>query len=206
MILLVDNNAKQSTIAHFIAIFDLLKQSYKVMNSDEAISLTELQEFKGIILSGGPWDLTEPMLFGDFKLDVQVMINADVPIYGICMGHQIMSESNGANMGKWSEEYHDWRIVTVLEKTDLFKGLDDEIKVMEWHQEFVEEPAPGFKLIATSQACHVQGTKHETNHFYSTQFHPELSGEVGVKILSNFIDICDSVKQKKNENLSAHTS
>ena len=195
MILIVDNSSKESTIDHFRVIFNKMGEPFDVINSNEAIALEQLETYKGIICSGGPWDLTQPMLVGDCKLDLQVLINSTVPVYGICMGHQIMSESNGASIGKWPEEYHDWRTVKILDKSDLFAGLSNEIRVMEWHQEYVINPAPGFELIATSDACHVQGTKHKSKHFYSTQFHPELSEEVGVKILTNFIAICDSLNQ-----------
>jgi len=191
MILLIDNSAKNSTIDHFRVIFKALEEPYDVMNSDESIDLDKLKTYTGIIASGGPWDLTQPVLLGDFKLDLQALINLEVPYYGICMGHQILSEANGADIGKWPEEYHDWRQVTLLDRTDLFKGLDPVVSVMEWHQEYVVAPAPGFELIATSDACFTQGTRHTSKHIYSTQFHPELSGETGFLILSNFIDICN---------------
>lgn len=83
-----------------------LGQKYKIMNSDMTIDLNELNKFKGIILSGGPWNIIQPMLFGKFKLDIQVMLNADVPVYGICMGHQIMAEANGASISSWPKLYH----------------------------------------------------------------------------------------------------
>ena len=194
MILLIDNNAKNSTIDHFKVIFREFGQSYDIKNSYEAITPDQLGSYTGVIASGGPWDLTRPLLLGNFKLDLQVMINARVPYYGICMGHQIMSESNGSSIDQWPEEYHGWREVRILEKSGLFRGLDNTIRVMEWHQEYVVEPAPGFELIATSEACYVQGTTHPSRHFYSTQFHPELSGEVGRKIINNFLDICNQVK------------
>ena len=67
-----------------------------VPNSSDTISLSELRSFQGIILSGGPWNLLQPMLFSTFKLNIQVMLNAEAPIYGICMGHEIIAEANGS--------------------------------------------------------------------------------------------------------------
>lgn len=194
---------------------DELGQSYKIMNSDGTIGLNELKSYQGVILSGGPWDLTQPMLFSKFKLDIQVMLNADVPVYGICMGHQIMAEANGAGIGSWPKLYHGPRDVEILDHSDLFEGIPDKIKVMEWHQEFVLEPPPGFEITATSadysplpsisidderppddccksllKGCKVQALQNKEKKMYSTQFHPELSGNIGLKILGNFVKLC----------------
>lgn len=189
-----------------------LGQNGKIVDSNCAINLTELRNFQGILLSGGPWDLTKPLLFGSFKLDIQVMINANVPIYGICMGHQIMAEANGANIGRWPTIYHGEREIEILDHNGLFEGIPDKISMVEWHQEFVMESPPGFELTATSaelyspfppisinndpeppspvKGCKVQALQHKDKKMYSTQFHPELSGEIGLKILNNFVKLC----------------
>ena len=115
-------------------------------------------------------------------------------------------------MGRWPAIYHGQRAVEVLDSSGLFEGISGNIEMIEWHQEFVLNVPPGFELMATSahlyspwspmnidndleppsplKGCRVQSLRHKEKKIYSTQFHPELSGEIGLKILSNFVKIC----------------
>jgi GMP synthase (glutamine-hydrolysing) len=210
MFLIVNNDNRSEINQRIENALKQLGQTSELVDSNTAMTLEKMKSFQGVILSGGPWDLTQPMLFGHFKLDIQVMINANVPIYGICMGHQIMAEANGAKIGRWPSSYIGEREIKILDHSSLFEGLPDKITMAEWHQEFVIAPPPGFELIATSaevydplpslknitpqpspaKGCLIQGLQHKEKRMYSTQFHPELSGEVGMQILQNFVNLC----------------
>jgi GMP synthase (glutamine-hydrolysing) len=79
--------------------------------------------------------------------------------------------------------------IFIQEKNDLFWDMDAVIQVVEDHHEYVLTEGledRGFILLASSPSCPVEAVKHRTKPIFGIQFHPELSGEIGKKIIENF--------------------
>ena len=125
------------------------------------------------------------------------------PVLGICLGMQLMcrhSEEGDADclgifdidVKKFQPMRHEdkvphmgWNTLTDT-RSDLFKGFDKEEFVYFVHSFYV--PLNEFTAATTDYILPYSSALHKDN-FYATQFHPEKSGQVGERILRNFIEL-----------------
>jgi len=171
-----------------------LKVKYKTMDASERISKKNLKKYKGMILSGGPLLLDKKMLLSDIGLDLQVLLAEKKPILGICLGHQIISEMHGARMKRMKKMIKGKEKIILIHQDPLFKGLPKTFKAMEAHHECIANLPEDFEHLAKSKSCKYEAIKHIGKPIYGLQFHPEVSGKVGKKILKNFLRICGEKK------------
>ncbi len=141
--------------------------------------------YDAVVLTGSPTMLAvqppSPELVGFLRRLVR-------PVFGICFGHQLLGVAHGAEIGS-RKFYEGPGTVRVLEPGGIFEGLPAEIEVFESHKEFLVPESVeriGWQVLAESDYCAVEAMRHRTRPFYSVQFHPERSGEVGLKVVGNF--------------------
>jgi len=141
----------------------------------------------GIILSGGP-DIKKSGYSEDY---LEYCIEHNLPILGICLGHQIIGRYFGAEVGKGSKGEYGSTLIKILEKKYLFEGFPDKISAWASHMDEVKDVPKEFLLTATSDVCLVEGMRHKRLPIFGIQFHPEVSHTPdGKKILRNFYEIC----------------
>ncbi len=151
---------------------------------------------KGIILSGVPLNVYQ---INKYSFDKKI-IQKDVPVLGICFGHQIISKLNG---GKVKQSKHrEFGLANITKKNNslLIKNLfkkKKSIKVWMSHADQVSKLPKNFKVIASSQNSKFAVVENKFKNYYGVQFHPEVTHtENGKKLISNFIFlIC---KMRKN--------
>lgn len=142
------------------------------------------EEVKGIIISGGP-DLEGA------SGCIDIILNAEVPILGICLGHQLICKAFGGVVGKAHKEEYAYTRIYVKEEDDLFRGIPREFTAWASHRDEVKVPPKDFKVLAYSDICEVEAMKHVSKPIYGVQFHPEVSHtEYGPEILKNFCKVC----------------
>jgi len=151
---------------------------------------------RGIILSGGPNSVIE----GDTPRVPQIVFELGVPVLGICYGMQAMAEQLGGKVENGKVREFGYAEVRAHGHTALLDGINDFVtpevhgmlKVWMSHGDKVTEMPPGFKLMASNEACPIAGMADEKRKFYAFQFHPEVTHtEQGKAILSRFVhDIC----------------
>lgn len=155
----------------------------------------KIDNYNAIVISG-----SEKFISGeDYSPDfLEFLKNVNIPVLGICYGHQIIAKSLGAEVKHGTkmikmpcpENPTDHREkVHIIDKDEIFIGLDNKIDVYESHREYVDPEYLdkfGIKLLASSKSCPVEAFKHIKRPLYGVQFHIERSGEVGKKIISNF--------------------
>ena len=160
---------------------------------------------KGIILSGGPLNVYE---INKYSFDKKIILN-EIPVLGICFGHQILSKLNG---GKVKQSKHrEFGLAKINKKKEslLTKGFFNKkkkIKVWMSHADQVSKLPKNFNVIASSQNSKFAIVENKSKKYYGVQFHPEVTHtENGKKIISNFIfSICQikrnwSSKDQKNK-------
>ncbi len=152
----------------------------------------QLRKLDGLILSGGAARVGlsgELGNCGDF-------LDLDVPILGICAGHQFMARHYGGDAGEATNpEFGAAKITLVDNGGPLFAGTPSEQVVWESHNDEVTIVPPGFRVVAFSDSCEVQAMENEKLDRFGLQFHPEVNDtEFGSIIFENFIQICKSVK------------
>jgi anthranilate synthase/aminodeoxychorismate synthase-like glutamine amidotransferase len=140
----------------------------------------------GIVISPGPG---RPESAG-ISMEVISTFGGQIPILGVCLGHQCIGEVYGARTvsaptlmhGKTSEIHHD--------STGLFAGLPDPFVATRYHS-LVVEPASVpdvLEVTATTSDGVVMGLRHRTLAVEGVQFHPEsILTPSGPTLLKNFL-------------------
>lgn len=135
-----------------------------------------------------------------YDAELELIRKTDVPMFGICLGHQLISLAYGAELGRMvevSENEEPIREEGYVEMTmrlgdPLFNGVANPFMVYEYHLEEVKAVPENFELLASSEMCGVQAMRHKDKLIYSTQFHPEAFSPIfpeGQRILQNFFDL-----------------
>ena len=150
--------------------------------------LSELRKVDGLILSGGA---ARVGLTGELG-NCAEYLTLDLPILGICAGHQFMAGFYG---GQSQEAPHPEFGAATIELIDgggeLFIGTPDEQEVWESHNDEVIIVPNGFKITAVSENCAVQAMENVSKDRFGLQFHPEVNdSEYGGKIFENFVSGC----------------
>ncbi len=150
---------------------------------------------RGIILSGGPLNVYQ---INKYSFDKKI-INLNIPILGICFGHQILSKLNG---GKVKQSRHrEFGLVNIFKKNEslltknFFKKKNSK-KVWMSHADQVSKLPKGFKVVASSTNSKYAIVENQQKKLYGVQFHPEVTHtENGKKLVSNFIFLVCKIKR-----------
>jgi GMP synthase (glutamine-hydrolysing) len=150
----------------------------------------------GIILSGSHMSAYEEST----GKAPQAAFDLGVPVLGICYGMQTMAQQLGGRVEAGKVREFGSADVRARGHTKLLDGIQDYqtpeghgmLKVWMSHGDKVTEMPPGFKLMASTDACPIAAMADERRHFYAVQFHPEVTHTLqGTKILHRFVrDIC----------------
>lgn len=154
------------------------------------ISLDEIKSsYCGVIFTGGPnsvYDPTSP------HYDPEIL-NAGLPILGICYGDQLMAYMAGGEIrnAENSSEYGKIE-VTLDPASPLFAGIPEKSVCWMSHNDFVKEAPAGFRTIATTEKCPCAAMSDDARRLYGVQFHPEVTHTVfGKQLLHNFLfNVC----------------
>lgn len=138
---------------------------------------------EALILSGGP----SSALDGKF-LPRREILDAGLPILGICYGMQVVSHLLGGRVVRGSAgEYGRQRMTRQL-ASPLLDSLEDPIDVWMSHGDLVEEPPAGFETIASTPTCPHAAAEDRRRRIHLLQFHPEVSHTPqGNRIIENFL-------------------
>ena len=154
----------------------------------------DLPGCKGVIISGAPILITEKDP-EPFLALFEWIKTAEVPVLGICFGHQTLGMTFGALPSRQKED-RDWQTIEIIADCPLFAKLSDEIELMEDHCECISIPKD-FIHIGVSDACVNEAMMHKDKPLFGVQFHPEVSGNHGSVVLENFVNICENHQQEK---------
>ena len=148
------------------------------------------KNIKGIVLSGGPLNVYENK---KVKFNSKIL-RLEIPVLGICFGHQIISKEMGGKVKKSKFREFGLAQVKELKKSKLTKNFFIEGKNDVWmsHADQVTKLPDNFKIIAKSEnskLCIIENIKKK---LFGIQFHPEVSHtKKGKLILKNFVfSIC----------------
>jgi GMP synthase (glutamine-hydrolysing) len=152
---------------------------------DGSAPASELVNYKGIILSGGPASVSAK---DSVKCDLRIF-GLGIPILGICYGHQLIGHLLGGKVEKGLVREYGSTIVGFKEKKDIFRNVHNTEHVWMSHFDQVVKAPAGFKIIASSKDCPIAGMANYEKNIFSVQFHPEVTHTpCGKFILSNFVD------------------
>ncbi len=132
----------------------------------------------------------------------QAVFELGVPVLGICYGMQTMAAQLGGAVEAGKVREFGYAEVRLRGHSRLLEGIQDRVNergeafldVWMSHGDKVTAMPPGFKLIASNDACPIAGMADEARRFYAVQFHPEVTHtRQGKAIYTRFVhDICRS--------------
>jgi GMP synthase (glutamine-hydrolysing) len=171
-----------------------LQQDTRIVRNDTPVAELRAAGLDGLVLSGGA---AEPAKDGRLGSVSDYLDGLDVPILGICAGHQYMAHHFGGRLVPGHSPEFGRTEVTITDPDDLLRGIPSPTVVWENHNDEVERLPPGFKVLASSPGCPVQVMRHGSRPLFGTQFHPEVEHTAdGVAIFRNFVRICEEHKAK----------
>lgn len=143
---------------------------------------------KGIIFTGGPNSVYEE---NAPRIDKKIF-ELNVPILGICYGHQLIAFSLGGKVVSPDVREYGKTEVSIDEKCSLFEGIKDSEVCWMSHTDYVEKTPEGFKIASHTGECPVAAMWQEEKKIYGVQFHPEVEHTpFGRRMLKNFLyNIC----------------
>ncbi len=186
-ILMIDNY--DSFTFNLVQFLGILGENIKVRRNDK-IDLDEIEDMapSKIVISPGPG---RPDDAGISK-DLIKRFYKQIPILGVCLGHQSIGEVFGAEVinsgtvvhGKVSEVHHDGKTI--------YKGVDSPFTAARYHSLILKKDTipPFLKVTAHTTDDIVMGIRHIDYPLEGIQFHPEsFLTDNGMRILENFIDL-----------------
>jgi len=192
MFLLIDNyDSFTYNLLHFLG--ELGAEVEVVRNDAITASQAVNSGYEGIVLSPGPCDPDQ----AGICLDVVAEAPDDLPIFGVCLGHQAIGQHFGGRVVRSPVPMHG-KISQITHKGQgVFAGLPSPLTCTRYHSLMVDRD--GFPdcldVTATSDDGVIQGLQHKTRPIFGVQFHPEsIASEHGHDLLKNFIDIARNRK------------
>lgn len=205
MILLVDNyDSFVYNLYQYIGEALAIKRGYDLSNKDDLariydeikvirndeLSVGEVKELDPdyIILSPGPG---KPKDAGICKDIVMEYIDGDVPILGVCLGHQAICEALGGNIIHAKELMHGKTSVIETGDDDIFKGIEGAIQIARYHSLAVDKDtlSNDLDIISQTEDGEIMAVKHKNAKIYGLQFHPEsVLTPDGLTIIENFLN------------------
>ena len=160
---------------------------YSEILSHNKSNKINLENVKGIILSGGPLNVYQDK---KIKFD-NTILKKNIPILGICFGHQIISKEFGGKVKQSKFREFGLAEVTKIKKSLLLKNFFDKknkSKVWMSHSDQVTKLPKGFKTVAYSKNSKLAIIENSSKKIYGVQFHPEVTHTTkGKHILKNFL-------------------
>ena len=153
------------------------------------ISLENLAKLnpKGIIFSGGPSSVYD----SGAPIPDKKIFQLNVPILGICYGHQIIVNNFGGKIKRANKEYGS-SVLTIDSNSDILNGIGDSVRAWMSHGDEAENVPEGFEIIGHTESSRSAAIANKQKTVFGIQFHPEVvHTEKGTEILKNFVlDVC----------------
>lgn len=184
MILLIDNY--DSFAYNLYQFIGSINPDIKVIKNDE-LSIDEIIKLNPshIILSPGPGRPKDAGIIEEVVKNIH-----NIPILGVCLGHQAICEVFGFDIINAERICHGKKdIVSIDNNTKLFKGLNNKISVARYHSLIGSGKSDELKIIAYNSSNEIMAVEHIKYPIYGLQFHPEsILTDDGMKILKNFLE------------------
>ncbi|MCH9658346.1 glutamine-hydrolyzing GMP synthase [archaeon] len=163
------------------------------------ISYEELQKLNptGIIFSGGPSSVYN----SDAPIPENKIFDMNLPLLGICYGHQLIVNKYGGKVKRANKEYGS-SLLTIDNDEDLLNGIGESVRAWMSHGDEAEQIPHGFKVIGHTENAKAAAIASEEKSIYGIQFHPEVvHTEQGAAILKNFVlTVCGAKQDWTMEN------
>ena len=185
MIIVIDNyDSFTYNLVHYIGEFE---QDIKVIRNDE-MSVAEIMDNNPskIVISPGPCTPKEA------GISVELIKSSEVPILGVCLGHQAIGAAFGGNIIKAPEVFHGKTSSIDHDGSLLFSEIEKSYDVVRYHSLIIDMKTLPSELNVTATLSDdkeiIMAVEHINRSIYGVQFHPEsIDTNNGIKLIENFI-------------------
>jgi anthranilate synthase/aminodeoxychorismate synthase-like glutamine amidotransferase len=185
MLLLIDNY--DSFVHNLARYIEELGQETLVVRND-ALSVDQIRRLapSAIVISPGPCTPNE----AGISVPLIRELGGDVPILGVCLGHQALAQALGGRVVRSAEPVHGKTTRVRHRGTRLFAGLPNPLTATRYHSLIVEETSLPHELQITARTPEglPMALEHRSLPLFGVQFHPEsILTEGGHRLLANFL-------------------
>lgn len=187
MILVIDNyDSFVYNLVHYIEDFGVQTE----VRRNDALTVAEALKLKpkAVVLSPGPCTPNEAGICLSFLDEAP----HDLPIFGVCLGHQAMGQAFGGDVVRAREIMHGKISAVTHRGGGLFRGLPSPFNATRYHSLAVKRDTFPAELNIDAETAdgEVMGMSHKTRPVFGVQFHPEsIASEHGHAIVANFLDV-----------------
>ncbi len=187
MIFILDNY--DSFVFNLARYFQLLGQQTVIVRND-ATDVGRIRQLRprAIVLSPGPCTPAE----AGCSLAVVQELCQEIPILGVCLGHQTIAAALGGLVVRAQQPMHGSASLVEHDGTGLFAGLPSPLRVGRYHSLVAEEASLPLELNVTARTTDgtIMAVAHRTLPLFAVQFHPEsVLTEGGFTLLANFLQL-----------------
>ena len=160
----------------------------EIVPNDVSVAELAARRPAGIVLSGGPASVYEEGAppFDDAAFEL------DVPILGICYGHQLMARSLGGDVEATGRREYGGTVLHVTEPGFLLRDLSQHEDVWMSHGDAVTRAPEGFRVTSRTDATPIASMEDPERGLFGVQFHPEVAHTPkGTEVMKRFLfDAC----------------
>jgi para-aminobenzoate synthetase len=156
-----------------------------VRNDETDWASLHAERFSQCVISAGPG---RPDRSRDFGLSLSALAQADMPVLGVCLGHQGLVLAHGGEVDTAPQPMHGRRSRIYHEDPELFQGIPQGFLAVRYHSLSAREPLPAaLEVTARTASGTVMAVRHRERPHWGVQFHPEsVQTEFGERLLENF--------------------
>ena len=185
-ILLIDNyDSFTYNLFHYIS---KLKCKVDVVRNDKIVSKDIIKKkYDKIVISPGPGN---PSQAGNC-LKIVKDLYKKIPIFGVCLGHQVIGQVFGGKIIKAKKLMHGKMSKIYFKKIGIFKDFKSPFNATRYHSLIIDKKSLPSSLYITAETKNktIMGIMHKQYHVHGVQFHPEsIKTKLGIKILKNFVN------------------
>jgi para-aminobenzoate synthetase component 2 len=159
---------------------------------NDAVSAKELPElmkkYDGVLISPGPGTPKDAGLSINV---VQIALETNQSVFGVCLGHQAIAEAMGATVTSAEELMHGKTSDVEHDNSLVFKDVPKSFRATRYHSLAVVDNTVPKELVVTSRTKGgvIMGLQHVSKPIYGVQFHPEsVLTEGGYQMLGNWLE------------------
>lgn len=186
-VLVIDNY--DSFVFNIVQYLAQLGADVAVKRNDE-VELNEAKNFDGVLLSPGPGTPADAGVCIDM---VHYCAENQIPLFGVCLGHQAIAEAFGGVVSRAPELLHGKTSQVFHQGESVMSSLPQPFTATRYHSLAVENqtvPAD-FEVTAQTESNVIMGLRHKTLRIEGVQFHPEsVLTEGGHRMLAEWLAVC----------------